>query len=47
MEGQLLLGDLDEFTSGIGHPPVEALAGIPDSELAMIQILVELIPEFL
>lgn len=47
VKGQLLRGDLDEFTSSVGHPPVETFASISDSEFAMIQIVVELIPEFL
>ena len=47
MEGQLLLGDFDELASGVGHPPIETFPGILDSEFAMIQIVVELIPEFL
>ena len=47
MEGQLLGGDLEEFTSSIDHPPVETLPSVPDPEFTMIQILVELIPELL
>ena len=47
VEGQLFVGDLDEFTPSIGHPPIETFPGILDSEFAMIQIVVELIPEFL
>ena len=44
---ELLWGDLDEFTSSVGHPPIETLPSISDSEFAMIQIVVELIPELL
>ena len=47
VKGQLLWRDLDEFASSVGHPPIETLPGILDSEFAMIQIVVELIPEFL
>jgi hypothetical protein len=47
VKGQLLWGDLDEFASSVGHPPIETFSSIPDSEFAMIQIVVELIPEFL
>lgn len=47
MKRQLLRGDLDEFTSSVGHPPVETLPSIPDPEFAMIQVVVELIPELL
>ena len=47
MKGQLLWRNLDEFTSSVGHPPIETFSSIPDSEFAMIQIVVELIPEFL
>ena len=38
---------LYESTSSIGHPPVETFASILNPEIAMIQIAVELIPEFL
>jgi hypothetical protein len=47
VKGQLLRGNLNEFTSSVGHPPIETFPSILDSELAMIQIAVELIPEFL
>ena len=47
VESQLLWGDLDEFASSVGHPPIETFSSIPDPEFAMIQIVVELIPEFL
>ena len=47
VKGQLLRGDLDEFTSSVGHPPIETFPSILDSELAMIQMAVKLIPEFL
>ena len=47
VEGQLLVGDLDEFTACVGHPPMETFPSILDSEFTMIQIMVELIPEFL
>lgn len=47
VKGQLLWGDFDKFASRIGHPSIETFPGILDSELAMIQIMVELIPEFL
>ena len=47
MEGQLFWGDFDELASSIGHPPIETFPGILDSEFAMIQIVVELTPEFL
>jgi hypothetical protein len=47
VEGKLFWVDLDEFTSSIGHPPVETFPSILDSECAMIQVMVELIPEFL
>jgi len=47
VKGQLLLRDLNEFTSSVGHPPIETFSSIPDPEFAMIQIVVELIPEFL
>jgi hypothetical protein len=36
VKGQLLRGDLDEFTSSVGHPPIETFPSILDSELAMI-----------
>ena len=38
---------LYESTSSIGHPPVDTFASILNPEVAMIQIAVELIPEFL
>ena len=47
VNGQLLWGDFDEFTSSVGHPPIATFPSILDSELAMIQMAVELIPEFL
>lgn len=47
MEGQLFRRDFDEFTPSVGHSPIKTLASILDSEFAMIQIVVELIPEFL
>lgn len=47
VEGQLLWGDLDQFTASVGHPLIKTLPSIPDSEFTMIQIVVELIPEFL
>lgn len=47
VESQLLWRNLDEFASSVGHPPIEAFPGISDSEFAMIQIVVELIPELL
>jgi hypothetical protein len=47
VEGHLLWGDFDELASSVGHPPIETFPGILDSEFAMIQIVVELIPEFL
>ena len=47
VKSQLLWGDLDEFASSVGHPPIETFSSIPDPEFAMIQIVVELIPEFL
>jgi hypothetical protein len=47
VNGQLLWGDFDEFTSSVGHPPIETFPSILDSELAMIQMAVKLIPEFL
>jgi hypothetical protein len=43
----LLWGDLDEFTSSIGHPLAETFPNVLHSEFAMIQIVIELIPEFL
>jgi hypothetical protein len=46
VEGQLLRADLDEFTPTVGHPPAETFPRTRDSELAMVQIVVELIPEF-
>ena len=47
VESQLLWGDLDQFTASVGHPLIKTLPSIPDSEFTMIQIVVELIPEFL
>ena len=47
MKGQLFWGDLDEFPSSVGHPPIETFPSILDSKFAVIQIVVELIPEFL
>ena len=47
VERQVLGVYLDKFTSSIGHPPVETFPGIPDPEFAVIQVVVELIPEFL
>lgn len=47
MEGQLFRVDLDEFASCVGHPPVETFPSVLDSEFAMIQVVVELIPKFL
>ena len=47
MKGQLLWRDLYEFTTSVGHPPIETFPSILDSEFAMIQIMIELIPEFL
>jgi hypothetical protein len=47
VEGQLFRSDLDKFASSIGHPPVETFPSIPDPEFTMVQVLVELIPEFL
>ena len=47
MKGQLLWCDFDELATSVGHSPIKAFPGIPDSEFAMIQIVVELMPEFL
>ena len=47
MKGQLLRCDLDEFTPSVGHPPIETFPSILDSKFAMIQIVVELVPELL
>jgi len=47
VERYLLWGNFDELASGGGHPPIETFPGILDSEFAKIQIVVELIPEFL
>lgn len=47
VEGQLFRSDLDELTSSVDHPSIKAFPSIPDPEFTMVQVLVELIPEFL